>query len=130
MAWATRRPSSVRSGGIWMSVTTTSGRWSRACASRVVASPATATMSIPASVSTRTMPSRMRGSSSPTTTVRAVPATAGGYGRDTPRRDDQGRDDQGRDDQGRAVADRSEEHTSELQSRQYLVCSLLLEKKN
>src|SRR3712207_7885774 len=26
-------------------------------------------------------------------------------------------------------ADRSEEHTSELQSRQYLVCSLLLEKK-
>src|SRR3712207_7887406 len=29
----------------------------------------------------------------------------------------------------RAV-DRSEEHTSELQSRQYLVCRLLLEKKN
>src|SRR3712207_8105739 len=29
--------------------------------------------------------------------------------------------------QGRAV--RSEEHTSELQSRQYLVCRLLLEKK-
>src|SRR3712207_6882365 len=28
-----------------------------------------------------------------------------------------------------AVADRSEEHTSELQSRQYLVCRLLLEKK-
>src|SRR3712207_8833448 len=27
-------------------------------------------------------------------------------------------------------SDRSEEHTSELQSRQYLVCSLLLEKKN
>src|SRR3712207_8836885 len=27
-------------------------------------------------------------------------------------------------------ARRSEEHTSELQSRQYLVCSLLLEKKN
>src|SRR3712207_374849 len=27
-------------------------------------------------------------------------------------------------------ADRSEEHTSELQSRQYLVCRLLLEKKN
>src|SRR3712207_8253122 len=26
--------------------------------------------------------------------------------------------------------ERSEEHTSELQSRQYLVCSLLLEKKN
>src|SRR3712207_7062498 len=35
---------------------------------------------------------------------------------------------------GKAIADdgpsRSEEHTSELQSRQYLVCRLLLEKKN
>src|SRR3712207_7614965 len=29
----------------------------------------------------------------------------------------------------RVVAARSEEHTSELQSRQYLVCRLLLEKK-
>src|SRR3712207_8983680 len=29
-----------------------------------------------------------------------------------------------------AVVGRSEEHTSELQSRQYLVCRLLLEKKN
>src|SRR3712207_7951746 len=29
-----------------------------------------------------------------------------------------------------AHSDRSEEHTSELQSRQYLVCRLLLEKKN
>src|SRR3712207_7454070 len=29
----------------------------------------------------------------------------------------------------RVVAGRSEEHTSELQSRQYLVCRLLLEKK-
>src|SRR3712207_8348383 len=29
----------------------------------------------------------------------------------------------------RALLDRSEEHTSELQSRQYLVCRLLLEKK-
>src|SRR3712207_7823678 len=28
------------------------------------------------------------------------------------------------------VTGRSEEHTSELQSRQYLVCRLLLEKKN
>src|SRR3712207_8716570 len=28
------------------------------------------------------------------------------------------------------VSQRSEEHTSELQSRQYLVCRLLLEKKN
>src|SRR3712207_8417868 len=30
----------------------------------------------------------------------------------------------------RLACSRSEEHTSELQSRQYLVCSLLLEKKN
>src|SRR3712207_8411826 len=30
---------------------------------------------------------------------------------------------------GQEVEDRSEEHTSELQSRQYLVCRLLLEKK-
>src|SRR3712207_6929145 len=30
---------------------------------------------------------------------------------------------------GRAPGTRSEEHTSELQSRQYLVCRLLLEKK-
>src|SRR3712207_7723465 len=29
----------------------------------------------------------------------------------------------------RKIGDRSEEHTSELQSRQYLVCRLLLEKK-
>src|SRR3712207_8800514 len=32
-------------------------------------------------------------------------------------------------DLARAPAARSEEHTSELQSRQYLVCRLLLEKK-
>src|SRR5947209_16693455 len=31
---------------------------------------------------------------------------------------------------GEVVGERSEEHTSELQSRQYLVCRLLLEKKN
>src|SRR3712207_8025563 len=46
------------------------------------------------------------------------------------RRDGQGRLDRG---QGpgrkRARRRRSEEHTSELQSRQYLVCRLLLEKK-
>src|SRR3712207_8443023 len=30
----------------------------------------------------------------------------------------------------RGTSTRSEEHTSELQSRQYLVCRLLLEKKN
>src|SRR3712207_7290141 len=32
--------------------------------------------------------------------------------------------------QGWLASPRSEEHTSELQSRQYLVCRLLLEKKN
>src|SRR3712207_8781753 len=32
--------------------------------------------------------------------------------------------------EARAPSRRSEEHTSELQSRQYLVCRLLLEKKN
>src|SRR3712207_7814183 len=37
-----------------------------------------------------------------------------------------GRSTTARGDRGR---DRSEEHTSELQSRQYLVCRLLLEKK-
>src|SRR3712207_7436605 len=31
---------------------------------------------------------------------------------------------------GQTIGGRSEEHTSELQSRQYLVCRLLLEKKN
>src|SRR3712207_8831763 len=33
-------------------------------------------------------------------------------------------------DEGGVPNERSEEHTSELQSRQYLVCRLLLEKKN
>src|SRR3712207_9119599 len=36
----------------------------------------------------------------------------------------------GRTPRGPAAPPRSEEHTSELQSRQYLVCRLLLEKKN
>src|SRR5258707_5186420 len=36
---------------------------------------------------------------------------------------------QGPDDRARLAGLRSEEHTSELQSRQYLVCRLLLEKK-
>src|SRR5690554_7360528 len=34
------------------------------------------------------------------------------------------------DTNGNPVANRSEEHTSELQSRPHLVCRLLLEKKN
>src|SRR3712207_7227437 len=37
--------------------------------------------------------------------------------------------DSRRPDEGVVPSDRSEEHTSELQSRQYLVCRLLLEKK-
>src|SRR3712207_8451576 len=37
--------------------------------------------------------------------------------------------DEEMDGAGVSVAGRSEEHTSELQSRQYLVCRLLLEKK-
>src|SRR3712207_7217453 len=36
---------------------------------------------------------------------------------------------EGRDEDPRSQTERSEEHTSELQSRQYLVCRLLLEKK-
>src|SRR3712207_7050258 len=39
------------------------------------------------------------------------------------------RDDLPQLDAAMALYDRSEEHTSELQSRQYLVCRLLLEKK-
>src|SRR3712207_8352764 len=45
------------------------------------------------------------------------------------RRVDRGRVDADADDEAGRLADRSEEHTSELQSRQYLVCRLLLEKK-
>src|SRR3712207_8086296 len=41
-----------------------------------------------------------------------------------------GRDRDGGVRGGRPPVQRSEEHTSELQSRQYLVCRLLLEKKN
>src|SRR3712207_7442107 len=38
--------------------------------------------------------------------------------------------DHGQQAPGRAGGQRSEEHTSELQSRQYLVCRFLLEKKH
>src|SRR3712207_8928769 len=45
--------------------------------------------------------------------------------------DEEGVAEEGRDDPARGdLHPRSEEHTSELQSRQYLVCRLLLEKKN
>src|SRR3712207_7892489 len=55
---------------------------------------------------------------------------AGDAGRD-PRRRGPGPQQPGAGFAGRrrAVLGRSEEHTSELQSRQYLVCRLLLEKK-
>src|SRR3712207_8503905 len=55
---------------------------------------------------------------------RGVPALERGAHRHRRRRD---RDGPAR--RGRASLRRSEEHTSELQSRQYLVCRLLLEKK-
>src|SRR3712207_8947295 len=51
---------------------------------------------------------------STTAVASGVPGSAGEMGRPTHRRRPR----------------RSEEHTSELQSRQYLVCRLLLEKKN
>src|SRR3712207_7560675 len=44
-------------------------------------------------------------------------------------RHDPGDDERGGHQEQRDVLWRSEEHTSELQSRQYLVCRLLLEKK-
>src|SRR3712207_7076433 len=44
--------------------------------------------------------------------------------------EDGGRHHHPRHREGEAAGGRSEEHTSELQSRQYLVCRLLLEKKN
>src|SRR3712207_8757946 len=44
--------------------------------------------------------------------------------------DDDGRSVTGQRMPGAGANPRSEEHTSELQSRQYLVCRLLLEKKN
>src|SRR3712207_8951545 len=45
------------------------------------------------------------------------------------RRQDAVLDQPGHEGRGRVAGQRSEEHTSELQSRQYLVCRLLLEKK-
>src|SRR5947209_13303696 len=59
--------------------------------------------------------------------ARAGPQGGGGADRPhlLPRRPAAGRDGAPR----RRAVGRSEEHTSELQSRQYLVCRLLLEKK-
>src|SRR5947209_2555142 len=51
------------------------------------------------------------------------------YGKSLELADTRGRLRHLEDFRGKAVVVRSEEHTSELQSRQYLVCRLLLEKK-
>src|SRR3712207_6956001 len=48
----------------------------------------------------------------------------------TPQISDTGRSARKASVSARPITARSEEHTSELQSRQYLVCRLLLEKKN
>src|SRR3712207_7877224 len=76
-----------------------------------------------------------------TTLFRSPLGQAGDANGDAPRRVGSAVEDRGGKDDGvghlrlRAVAHaqdrrRSEEHTSELQSRQYLVCRLLLEKKH
>src|SRR3712207_8335864 len=80
----------------------------------------------------------------PYTTLFRSPARRQGADHDEPARREVGRRVEGRlhAARGHALSDdvaahaqrrlrpRSEEHTSELQSRQYLVCRLLLEKKN
>src|SRR3712207_7770557 len=65
--------------------------------------------SVPPSSSPPSRPPARRSSRPPPPSPRARPATSGSTGSTSP--------------------SRSEEHTSELQSRQYLVCRLLLEKK-
>src|SRR3712207_7646719 len=57
-----------------------------------------------------------------------VPSQRGEYGKEKGI-DDETSNTADSDDDARPAAGRSEEHTSELQSRQYLVCRLLLEKK-
>src|SRR5690606_41097028 len=59
--------------------------------------------------------------------VRPRPPPRPSHRRRTPPRPRRNRDGRG---PGRPRRDRSEEHTSELQSRENLVCRLLLEKKN
>src|SRR3712207_8733469 len=62
--------------------------------------------------------------------LRVLPRVPGGAGRERPRPDSGDCGFRGRHDGPLRPGDvRSEEHTSELQSRQYLVCRLLLEKK-
>src|SRR5438445_6196687 len=57
------------------------------------------------------------------------PFAAGGEAPDEPCSDTEHLHSGAHDGTGVKVFSRSEEHTSELQSRQYLVCRLLLEKK-
>src|SRR3712207_8936515 len=57
------------------------------------------------------------------------PVVGGGVDRDRPGADPGHQAVQALVEQARRALARSEEHTSELQSRQYLVCRLLLEKK-
>src|SRR3712207_7483966 len=67
-----------------------------------------------------------------TTLFRSVSASEGLCGRTTPLQGPPGDRDGARrpaDDRRQPLGRRSEEHTSELQSRQYLVCRLLLENK-
>src|SRR3712207_8068357 len=59
----------------------------------------------------------------------AARGRARGAGRDEARRHRPRRRARDRPTGARGERERSEEHTSELQSRQYLVCRLLLEKK-
>src|SRR3712207_8566007 len=71
-------------------------------------------------ISTRSPCRRRRRRSRGSSANRAPPGTRPRPGRTTPARGPRPR---------RPGTPRSEEHTSELQSRQYLVCRLLLEKK-
>src|SRR5687768_17961371 len=59
----------------------------------------------------------------------ALPERAGDVGQDVVANRERAVFDDGRGGEGALAGERSEEHTSELQSRLHLVCRLLLEKK-
>src|SRR5215217_1474991 len=82
---AARRPSSSRRGGIWTSITATSGRSASVRRIRSSALPVSAAISRPASSSSRPMPSRSSTSSSPIT-MRSADDTAERYSRPPERR--------------------------------------------
>src|SRR3712207_7825777 len=77
-------------------------------------------------ISAAPCPGRPRTSSEPA----ALPAAPAAHPPPPPARRRSGRARARAPSAGGGRARRSEEHTSELQSRQYLVCRLLLEKKN